>query len=328
MFRDLKALKVISETVIFFWDGSAVGDHSKAAFALCALDSCNRVFGTYWAQIILDPNARGFLGAEVADNISAEFSGAVVTLQIILQLIREGFLFDQIILAPDLDLIRDFLSFKSRVKGDNMRALATMLLGLWGEVKEVARISWRVVKGHSGVYGNEIVNSLAQFALSHEQISYVQFYPPWLPGRIKIYKETDLRNVHRNIKVHPLVPEFLYTTPVHSCLVDKTNESPVWSAIAGGDGSGSVRLGAAGIVVYVREEEGVAGPCLLVLLLQELIRAMNRKDQVLPKSIVLRIVGIEPSIENVQEPGALLDPRFVIRQLYEEIMRRVPIITG
>ena len=82
------------------------------------------------------------------------------------------------------------------------------------------------------------------------------------------------------------------------------------------------------MVVYVREEEGVAGPCLLVLLLQELIRAMNRKDQVLPKSIVLRIVGIEPSIENVQEPGALLDPRFVIRQLYEEIMRRVPIITG
>lgn len=133
---------------------------------MCAVDQNNLLIGTFWINIILDKEDPWYVGADALDNVTAEFSGAIYTMRIILAMVRQGFRFEHVILSPDLDHIRDFLTFKGRIRATALKTVARNLLELWGRLKDEVNVSWRVVKGHSGIYANELVNLLAQFAMA------------------------------------------------------------------------------------------------------------------------------------------------------------------
>jgi len=289
MIKDLTDLKNSPEDIIFFWDGSAMGDHSKAAAAICAVDKWNRLIGTFWLPVIQDPRDKWFVGAERFDNVSAEFTGAIFTFRIIIELCKNGFQFNSIILSPDLDLIRDFLNFKSRIKTHFMKRLASKLMELWGDLKELVRIRWKVVKGHTGIYGNEIVNSLAQFALTHPSIAYTQFCPPWLPGHAQTYGEGEMRNLHRRVVRHPLVPTFLFVSPNQSCGVRSLLVSPLWLGVIGKEGAGSYRLGGESATRQLSLGGGNEPADAVLVLLRIFLDALGKSDCRVPQVIVVRI---------------------------------------
>jgi len=326
MVSEIQVDRMLPHTVVFFWDGSARGDHSAAGTAVCAVDPENRLLGTFWIDVTLDQSHHWFVGADALDNVTAEFSGAIYTLKIILAMIKQNYRFNKIILAPDLDLVKDFLTYKGRIKAPVMRRVATTLMYLWNEVKEVVSISWRVVKGHTGVYGNELVNLLAQFAMTHHAVAYTQFFPPWVPSIAKTFPETDIRGAHRNLYLQELTPRFLQTAPAGSFGVGELTADPLWLARAKEGVSGMIRFGAEGGRWETEVSVGEPASSVLLATLQELGRAMSRPSCRYPKLIIVRLEGGAGGRPGLAAPSLLYRERFQIMKEVYDIRRRAPIL--
>ena len=204
-----------------------------------------------------------------------------------------------------------------------MKHLATTLMGLWGDVKELAKVKWNVVKGHNGIYGNEVTNLLAQFALTHPSIEYTQFFPPWLPGCARTFGEEELRGTHRTCVGHSLVPVFQFITPYQSCFIREISVSPMWLGVVRKNGAYSYRLGGECPIEHVSDRIGGEPSFAVIDVLRKIVAALGRAIGPAPKLVIIRIIDRTSSQLNDEIKFEL---RMETLILVEKIKRMCPIL--
>lgn len=124
--------------------------------------------------VVTDPEAPGFIGAEVGSNNTAELCGVAAALR---WLLADGGDEPAIIAADSLYAVR-VGSGEWRAKAN--KQLALHVQRLWREVASLRPLSWEHVRAHRGHRWNERADHLAYRAMSGEDPLPMQF---WKPGR-------------------------------------------------------------------------------------------------------------------------------------------------
>lgn len=124
--------------------------------------------------VVTDPEAEGFLGAEVGSNNTAELSAFAQALRWVLQQPEEG----AVLIRADSTYAGNLADGTWKPKAN--RDLVARLQSLWDEVSMQRSLAWEHVRAHRGHRWNERADHLAGRCAAGEAPEPLTF---WKPGQ-------------------------------------------------------------------------------------------------------------------------------------------------
>ena len=156
-----------SEKISIYVDGSCLGNqnvdrNTPAAWGLVVVKGDNglgkgtgQIFDEFSGKVITNDVEKGYLGAEIGSNNTAELTGFAEALRWVL--VQDDDI--PIIIRTDSQYAGNLATGKWKAKAN--KKLVNSLQRLWNEVSEIREIEWEHVKAHRGHRWNERADHLA-----------------------------------------------------------------------------------------------------------------------------------------------------------------------